>query len=210
MNLEPRDCPPKERLFDYAEMQAAEEDSATKLHLSECDRCRQLVEDYRGVDTLLEGWNAPEPSPEFDFRVRAAIERARSSTWLGRGHRAMYRAWDRMLVWAQGMPSPVHRVALAVVLVVVVSSAVVLVRVRGKGISNRGTAHLPAVLVPNREASGSGSAPAIGEVARDRIPSGMSSTADAGPGPQDDEMLANFDVLSELPVPHERVQQRDN
>jgi hypothetical protein len=210
MKFKPRDCPTREELFAYsAEMLGAEEGLAINLHLSECDCCRKLVEDYRGVNTVLNEWNAPEPSLGFDSRLRRAVERTRSRPWFAWWQKAMYRAWDRIPVWSGGMPS-IHSVGPALLLAVVILCAVVLVRVRGKSVSNRGTAHLTFVTAPNQEGSASGSAPAISEVPPSGISIGASPTAEAGPTAQDDEMLANFDVLSELPVPHERIEQRDN
>jgi predicted anti-sigma-YlaC factor YlaD len=77
-------------------------------HLKACAACAGKLEEFRQTMALLDGWQAPEPSPYFDVRVMARVreERAKPSGWL---------------VW-------LRRPALAVSLAVLMVASVTLIR----------------------------------------------------------------------------------
>ena len=57
-----------------------------KAHLDSCAECAGKLEAFRQTMSLLDEWQAPEPSPYFDVRLRARLreESARQSAgWLG-------------------------------------------------------------------------------------------------------------------------------
>lgn len=56
-----------------------------KQHLQACVACAAKLEDFRQTMTLLDEWQAPEPSPYFDVRLHARMreEAAKASAgWL--------------------------------------------------------------------------------------------------------------------------------
>jgi anti-sigma factor RsiW len=57
-----------------------------KAHLEACAECAGKLEAFRQTMSLLDEWQAPEPSPYFDVRLRARLreESAKPSAgWLG-------------------------------------------------------------------------------------------------------------------------------
>jgi predicted anti-sigma-YlaC factor YlaD len=59
-------------------LDAAQENSVAGLdeHLSSCPSCAQEMESMRQTMALLDEWEAPEPSPYFDSRLRARVREA--------------------------------------------------------------------------------------------------------------------------------------
>jgi anti-sigma factor RsiW len=45
----------------------------TKEHLRTCVECARTLEEFRQTITLLDEWQAPEPSPYFDNRLQARL-----------------------------------------------------------------------------------------------------------------------------------------
>ena len=68
-------CLETEKLISYA-YRLMDEPAASEVraHLGECSRCREIVEQYGRLDAVLDEWKAAEPTPEFDARVRQAVE----------------------------------------------------------------------------------------------------------------------------------------
>ncbi len=175
-------CLEREKLIAYRhQLLDGREEGAVRAHLAECGRCRAALDEYRRLDSVLEEWKAIEPTPGFDTRLRAALERSAtapaSSLW---GLR-----WSP--IWGFGS---LRWLAPALALAVVVVVSVVALRLR-----------------PPHPAPGS----AVPQVAQVPVPSagvGAPSEADADeelglyrnlPILEDYDMLADFDVLSELP-----------
>jgi hypothetical protein len=77
-------CPEREEIFALAQGMTSERDSSEVMaHVNQCGGCRAMFESYRRLDDVLDHWNpAAEPSPWFDARVRAA---ARESAGAARG-----------------------------------------------------------------------------------------------------------------------------
>jgi len=74
-------------------------------HMHACGDCARELESMRQTMALLDEWQAPEPSPYFDSRLRARLREAA----------AQPRSW---LAWLRG---PAIAVALAVLMVVSVT-----------------------------------------------------------------------------------------
>ena len=77
-------CFEREQLFGYANRLLDEKESAAvRAHLGECSRCREVVESYKRVDTVLDEWKNVEPSAWFDAHVRQAVtaQPARGRVW---------------------------------------------------------------------------------------------------------------------------------
>ncbi len=68
-------------------LDAAPENAAAGLdeHLRACASCAQERESMRQTMALLDEWEAPEPSPYFDSRLRARVREAAAEprNWLG-------------------------------------------------------------------------------------------------------------------------------
>ena len=68
-------------------LDAAQENPVAGLdeHLSSCATCAQELKSMRQTMALLDEWEAPEPSPYFDSRLRARLREpaAEPRSWLG-------------------------------------------------------------------------------------------------------------------------------
>jgi len=172
-----------------------------RVHVRECDRCREIVEQHLRLDAVLNEWTVPEPTPAFDVRVRQAVEaqgaRRTAGSWWG---------WR----WSRGL-------ALASFAVLIVAGLVGFNhRHRQLSSSPRGVARQPQ---PAREAQ---APPLAAKAHPPAVPArGSQSLARAMPESpakgvvlmedkdaqtlEDYDLAANFDVLSELPKGEPRV-----
>jgi hypothetical protein len=68
-------------------LDVAQENAAARLdeHLRGCASCTQELRSMRQTMVLLDEWEAPEPSPYFDSRLRARLREAAAEprSWLG-------------------------------------------------------------------------------------------------------------------------------
>jgi Putative zinc-finger len=72
-------CLSREELFHYAERLLDDAHAAqVKEHVEGCPSCRAIVREYQQVDSLLEDWKSIEPSGRFDARLRQAPAQAAS------------------------------------------------------------------------------------------------------------------------------------
>jgi len=58
-----------------------------QTHVEGCERCRRELEELRTTMTLLDSWEAPEPSPYFMTRLDARLREEREASpagWLAR------------------------------------------------------------------------------------------------------------------------------
>jgi hypothetical protein len=172
-------CLKREDIFALSPgMLAEREANDAKEHLEGCANCRKVFEDYLRLDSILEGWApAAEPSPWFDARLRAAVAAAKPAS-ASPGFRTWSLAWTRWLALS----------ALAAMLV-------------GALVTRH---HLR--LQHQR------SAPAPVQVAQTQRPPAVASEAAQElkmyqnlPVLEDYDMLANFDVISELPKGSSKV-----
>jgi anti-sigma factor RsiW len=191
-------CVGKQQLFAYATgMLDADEERRVKAHLSTCPGCRETVQSYFGLEALLDVWKAPEPSPWFDARLRSALKdgQAPRSSWKPLGLR-----------WVSGFLSDsAHWLIPTLTMAVLILTATTLVRVHR---SDRGvqSANHSAEMNAQNEAS----ADMLDEGGSQHSVRPAAPRTDEGPTAQDDEMLANFDVLSELPIPRKQNDPADN
>lgn len=209
MNPERREfnCMEKEELFAYATgMLGPEEERRVEAHGVSCRRCRKIVQGYRCVGAILDEWKTPEPSPWFDARLRSRFRAAQATR----------SPWGALrLRWGLGgLPFGAHWLVPALTMAVVISSAILLVRVRGSEQGPHTAAHRSASVMAQAGRKAGSSPQEQEDLAngQDQLENGSGPTvgAEAGPTAQDDEMLANFDVLSELPAPHKESSQADN
>ena len=194
-------CMEREQLFAFAHgMLDAHEEAAARAHLDECARCRQAVEEFARLDAVLEEWKPAEPSPWFDTRVRAALAVEGEGGW----RKALgTMQWARWLV-------PAAAVALLVFALLVMrqSPPPQPVARQTPAVQKKAT---PAPEAARPEA-GHESAPAV-QAQNPSVPAKPAPVARRDETkPEDDlevledyDMLANFDVLSELPRVETRV-----
>jgi len=192
-------CLEHERLFSYANRLLDEpEMTQFRTHVEGCSQCRAVVESYARVDAVLGEWPSVEPSAWFDVRVRQAVK-AQAATATGRGPWGW--RWRRRLALA----------ALGVLLI----SGVVWLTHRPRAVSDIASHAAPR---------SSPVAPAPTQVAKLKPPvvtprhveKPVTPATVVNPAPEiddddealtadDDALLANFDVLSELPKTETRV-----
>ena len=193
-------CLESERLISYA-YRLIDEPSTSEVrsHLEECAHGRGIVEQYGRLDAVLSEWKAAEPGPEFDVRVRQAVEvqQAQREAW-------GFWGWE----WARGL-------ALASLGVTLVAG-VVWLNQHHRGISN------PSTIATRQQQKG---ARISGQTLNSQVP-GETTQADTAPGQQvppvesassassddrdaqameDYDLAANFELLSEIPKGGTRV-----
>ena len=178
-------CMEREELFAYLHrLLELREEGSVRAHVTECASCRGILEEYRSLDAALEDWKTVEPSPWFDARLRAAVQSGEVTqpgwSWFGLGR----------LRWA--VP------AVAVVLVLVTS--VLILRTRQV---RHASQHMLSQVArkAGAPAAGMGAAQAAGEPAEEEL-----SLYQNLPVLEDYDLLANFEVLSELPKSEKQVE----
>ncbi|HXJ91485.1 MAG TPA: hypothetical protein VMT20_01220 [Terriglobia bacterium] len=173
-------CPKPEDVFALSQGILAEREmKSAKAHLEDCTACRNLFERYLKLDSMLDGWApAVEPSPWFDARLRAALASAKPAR-ASLGFRLLGASWARWL-------------ALSALTACLLAGAVL----------TRHTLRL------HRQQSSA----AVTQVARSEKPNAVQSEAAQElkmyqnlPVLEDYDMLANFDVISELPKGSSKV-----
>jgi len=83
-----------------------------QAHMQTCAECRVELEELQATFALLDGWEAPEPSPYFDSRLKARLREAAEAEPEG--------FWERAKAWLQFSSGRSFRPALAAALAVVV------------------------------------------------------------------------------------------
>src|SRR5215472_17068413 len=173
-------CLKREDIFALSQgMLTEREANDAQAHLEGCANCRNVFEGYLRLDSMLEGWApAAEPSPRFDARLRAALAAPQPAS-ASPGFRMWSLTWTRWL-------------ALAALAAMLGAGAVV-------------TRH-------NLRSQHQRSAPAPVQVAQTQRPPAVASEAAQElkmyqnlPVLEDYDMLANFDVISELPKGSSKV-----
>ena len=79
---------------------------AVKAHLDSCAECAGKLEAFRNTMNLMDEWQAPEPSPYFDVRMRARLREESAKQSAG---------------WMRWLRKPVLAASFALVMVVGVS-----------------------------------------------------------------------------------------
>lgn len=174
-------CLERERIFALAQgMLGAREQSESRAHVESCSACRKVFESYRALDAMLDEWSpAAEPSPWFDARLRAAVASAKPA----RSTQGFFGlALNRWL-------------ALPVLASVMIIVAVVTFRT-----SRPPAPVVPAAPVAAPAAPGVSSAAAAPQTAAQELKMYQNLSV-----LEDYDMLAGFDVISELPKGNEKV-----
>jgi hypothetical protein len=178
-------CVEREKIFALAQHMLSEgEQQEVSAHVETCEGCRGLLQNYRRLDSVLDEWSpAAEPSPWFDARLRAAVE-AQAERRMGFFGRLSWKPW---------MATP----ALASLLLVV-SLAVI----RSGWMSHHSQPSTTSATVqsPPRAAK-----PEIVPVSEAQAANQELKMYQNLPVLEDYDMLANFDVISELPKGNHKI-----
>lgn len=83
----------------------ASEHPELQAHLASCTECRQELAELQATFALLDGWEAPEPSPFFDSRLKARLREAQAEAPAG--------FWERAKSWMQLSTGRSFRPAMA-------------------------------------------------------------------------------------------------
>jgi anti-sigma factor RsiW len=188
-------CLERERLFNYAAgLLEARELAQVRNHVETCPHCREAVGEYKQLGALLDEWKTPELSSSFDAKVSLALaaqEKARSA------HHSL--SWFSAWWWA---PATLALLVAVVTLVTFRSH-------RTPGTSEQIAHQTQRAAAQPPSANGSPAsvnAPQVpfadsGEGAADAVPPGEEEVKlyKNLNVLEDYDMLANFEVLSELP-----------
>ena len=192
-------CMEREQLFAYVHhLMEEREAEEVRRHLEECSDCRSAVARQERLHALLDEWEPREPSPWFDARVRAAIATAEQPE-AARG----FLAWP----WARVA-------AAAVALLAVIIAGLLVFRTQGPRESLRPLAHKeqPAVQPPPASTTPNAPPQTLAQSHPAAIRSDQTTSAEdeitmyENLGILEDyELLAGFDVLSEIPLGEKKV-----
>jgi len=187
-------CMNREQIFALGHgMLSARQEEQTRLHLAGCAECRKVFESYRSLDAVLDEWRPEaEPSPWFDARLRASLAMA-GETARSRGF------WGLTLNRWLALP------AVALLLLMAGVATYRSLRPPRAGAPG-GKAPAPvtaAVPVPSPTPATAG-APALQVASTAPAPAPQTATQELKmyqnlPVLEDYDMLAGFDVISELP-----------
>jgi anti-sigma factor RsiW len=173
-------CLEREKIFGYVrQWLEPQEMEAARAHIEGCDACRAAAAEYERLGGVLSEWKAPSPSPWFDARLRARLASEKEG--------GLWGAWG-FLEWRRWL-LPATVVAFVVLALVIFFQS---------SREPRPVANQPG---PPAEAGRSI------EVAQSEKPAANPGVAwvespDEGAlsALEDYDLIANFDVLSELPV----------
>ena len=175
-------CGSQENLFAYAHgMLGPRERISLATHLTACSACRAVVEDYEKLDRVLDEWKGVEASPWFDARAwQALVAAAQPAPW--------WRPWNRQ--WTRLLAPAFAAVAVLVSLAIYRAHQPPHLSL---SISSS-AAHRPATLSKVPAPAFSASSERVqGPTAEDEL-----NLYRNLPVLEDYDLLANFDVLSEL------------
>jgi hypothetical protein len=191
-------CMEREQLFAYVHhLMEGREEQEVREHLETCARCRAAAEEHERLNALLEEWKPQEPSAWFDARVKAAIAAAERKKARG------FLAWP----WARV-------VAAGVALLALIVAGLLVFRTRGRVETTRPLAQKeqPAAQQPALTKTPE---PPERTVAQSQP---TPTPPEQGPSVEDEitmyenlgiledyELLAGFDVLSELPTGEKKL-----
>jgi anti-sigma factor RsiW len=191
-------CVEREKIFVFTHrMLEPREESEVRAHLAECSECRAVAEEFRKLDAVLDEWKPTEPSPWFDTRVRAALaaeERKRAA-------RPLFG-----LRWAQWLV-PAVVVALVVLGVVLLRRSPQVpqpVAHESPPPVTRPAPTMPPQTQPKQLAKAQPPAVTQPQTAA-RAEEDELNLYENLPILEDYDLLANFDVLSELPAKGKKI-----
>lgn len=172
-------CQERENLFlFFHQMLEPQEAERMRQHLAGCADCARAAEDYRKLDSALDDWSTPEPSPWFDAKVRAMVEESA-------GRDPGFFGFGRLRALAAG-----------VAVVIMVFVAVVVFNHHNVVENNQSAVSRQQPL----EASVTPQPPETAQVQKQPLPAEEQLKMDENLSLLEDyEVVANFDALSELP-----------
>lgn len=191
-------CCKREQLMAYStRLLEPEEEAQIRRHLASCTACRAVADEYGALDAVLDEWKPAEPSPWFDARLRAAVASAAAARQAHRGLFGLaWTAWSAPLVMAA-----------------LVAVSVIIIRTHRPGLTPVADSHSSGAVSGADRANPPASTtvePSDRTQANDVNGAGSPDQAAVEPGApsssyaarvaEDDDMLTNFEVLSELPA----------
>jgi anti-sigma factor RsiW len=192
-------CMEREELFAYVHhLVEGREAEEVRGHLAECAHCRAAVAKQERLHALLDEWEPREPPPWFDARVKAAIATAEQQE----AARGVF-AWP----WARA-------VVAAVALLAVIIAGLLVFRTQGPQEAARPLAQKeqPTVQQPSETPQAPAPTPTVAQSQPAAPPPDQETSAQdeitmyENLGILEDyELLAGFDVLSEIPVGEKKV-----
>jgi hypothetical protein len=102
-----------EMLFD-----AAAAPAKVRAHVEGCSHCRGALDELRATMTLLDGFEAPEPTPYFMTRLEARLREARAEEPAAWPARWLARLRDRLSFGASAPVRPLAAMAMTIFLLV--------------------------------------------------------------------------------------------
>jgi hypothetical protein len=172
-------CIEREKLFLFTHgMLGPEEAGRMRRHVAGCGECARATEEYRRLSTALDDWNAAEPSPWFDTKVRARVAASEN------GNSGFF-GFGRLRALAAGVAA----VVLIMVAVVVFNHPKV-AEINQPAVSHQQPVATSAQEQPSEKI----------EALKKPLPAGERLKMDENLSVLEDyEVVANFDALSELP-----------
>ncbi len=189
-------CLEREKLFAFTQgMLEGREAERARAHVAECENCRRVVEAYRRLDAVLDEWKPVEPSPEFDARVQRAVEAApaQPSGFFERW------GWPRWLAPALALAA----VAFAVSLLWVRSQRSP--QTMPQMVKQAAPQVTPAPAPPQEVAQGPTEKIQTAKKSRPAVKASKDEGTGVEESADDYDMLANFEVLSELAPVEKKV-----
>lgn len=185
-------CLEREKVFEYVgHMLGPQEAEAVRAHIEECEACRALAADYERLGNVLDEWKAPQLSPWFDARLRARLAADKEG--------GLWGVWG-FLEWRRWLLP-----ALVVSLIVL---AIVVVLRSPREPQPVARQDRPGVVQPPLPAPEKRQPDEVARAEKPVVKPGpaMAPGEEEGVafdedllGAQDYDLLANFEVLSELP-----------
>jgi anti-sigma factor RsiW len=190
-------CLEREKIFGFTHhLLDAQETDAARAHLERCAACRAVVEEYERLDGALKELKVPEPSPWFDARLRANLAaEAEGGLWGLWG----FLQWRRWLL-------PAMIVAVIVLAIVVSRQTPSPQPIAQKAPAQVEQASRPAPEKIRPAESAQVQKPAVKAPQKKPALDREEIASEAGDSTIDDyDLMANFEVLSELAVKGNRV-----
>lgn len=176
-------CQEREKLFLFVhQMLEGHEAERLRQHVACCAECARVAEEYRQLDATLDDWNAAEPSPWFDAKVRSRVEAA-----------------PRKEPWFLGF-GKVRALAAGMAFLVLILGAVVVFH-HQQVVENH---HSVISQQQPETASAASETPATTQAVRQPLSADEQLKMDENLSLLEDyDVVSNFDALSELPQAHE-------
>jgi anti-sigma factor RsiW len=176
-------CLEREKLFEYVRQWLEPlEGEAVRAHIEGCDACRAAVAEYERLGGVLSEWKAPKPSPWFDARLRARLASEKED--------GLWGAWG-FLEWRRWL-LPATVVAFAVLALVMFFQSPREPQPVASEKARPAEARRPTEVAQAEK-------PVLKPLERPEGAEAERLDEDGFSALEDYDLIANFDVLSELP-----------